>query len=135
MKIRAHHLLCMQGFQGHGYSEDFSKNMAEIINKLDSNPEQTIEITVECDAICSCCPHNIKEKCKNLLFNWKVKLMDRKVLKKLGLEAGTHDSAKNIFSLVNKRFKTYTDIQEICRNCRWREKCLWFLEKTCNFEI
>lgn len=130
MKIRAHHLLCMQGFQGYGYSEEFSENMAEIIKKLDSHPEQRIEITMECDVICSCCPHNIHEKCKNLIFNWKIKRMDRNVLKKLGLESGIHYNAENIFSLVNERFKTYHDIHEICGNCNWREKCLWFISKS-----
>ena len=135
MKIRAHHLLCMQGFQVYGYSEDFSENMAKIINRLNSNPEQGIEITTECDTICSCCPHNKKEKCKNLIVSWMIKRVDKKVLKKIGLEAGISTSAETIFSLINEKFKTYEDVQEICRNCSWRKKCLWFLEKTCNFEI
>jgi hypothetical protein len=130
MKIRAHHLLCIQGFQGYGYTEDFSNNMAEIIKKLDSNPKQIIEIIAECDIICSCCPYNKKEKCKNLIFNWTIKRMDKKVLKKIGLDVGTQASAENILSLVNKKFKTNHDIQEICRNCSWKEKCLWFISRS-----
>jgi hypothetical protein len=130
MKIRAHHLLCMQGFQGYGYNEDFSENMSKVIKNLKSSPEQKIKIVTECDVICLYCPHNKKEKCKNILSNWIIKRMDRKVLKKLGLEVGTNISAFSIFSLVNERFKTYSDIQDICGDCKWNEKCLWFISRS-----
>ena len=63
MKIRAHHILCMQGFQGHGYSEEFSQNMSEVIEYLKSNQEQIIEITDDVDVVCKYCPH---KKNKNM---------------------------------------------------------------------
>ena len=37
LSIRAHHFLCMQGFQGYGYSEDFIRNMAGIIEYIREN--------------------------------------------------------------------------------------------------
>lgn len=132
MKIRAHHLLCMQGFQGYGYSEDFSKNMAEVLKKLKSSPEQKIQIVDECDVICSCCPHNKKETCKNVFSNWKIKRMDRTVLKKLGLDAGTCISVSNAIYLVNKKFNARSNIQDICGGCKWNEKCLWYLKVSTN---
>lgn len=113
MKIRAHHLLCMQGFQGYGYSDDFTRNMAETIKNLNSNPQQRIELTVKRDIICSCCPHNKKERCKNLIVNQNIMRMDRKVLRKIGLDEGTSVTACEIFSLVNKQFETYNDIEEV----------------------
>ncbi len=128
MKIRAHHLLCMQGFQGYGYSADFTRNMAETIKNLNSNPQQKIEITVKCDIICSCCPHNKKEKCKSKIIDWNIKRRDRKVLKKIGLDEGASVTACEIFSLVNNQFKTYNDIEEVCGTCRWKEECLWFIQ-------
>ena len=30
IRIRAHHLLCMQGFQGYGYNKTFTENMTHI---------------------------------------------------------------------------------------------------------
>ncbi len=39
INIRAHHLLCLQGFQGYGYSQDFVRNMAEIIKKIGKTTE------------------------------------------------------------------------------------------------
>jgi hypothetical protein len=136
MKIRAHHLLCMQGFQGYGYSEDFSKNMAEIIQNLRSSPDQKIQIITECDVICSCCPYNVKEICsKDPESHEKIKRMDTKVLEKLELCNGDIFEVEEIFNIINKRLKTNFDVIEICGNCSWREKCLWFLEKTDNFEL
>ncbi|MBI5680121.1 MAG: DUF1284 domain-containing protein [Methanobacterium sp.] len=129
MQIRAHHLLCLQGFQGHGYSEEFSINMGKIVKIINSNPQQEIEIITNFDAICSCCPNNRNEKCKNLIFDWMIKKTDEKILKKIELDNGTFIKADDAFSLVNERFKTFNDAKKICRNCSWRDKCLWFISR------
>ncbi|WP_424356150.1 DUF1284 domain-containing protein [Methanobacterium sp. MBAC-LM] len=146
MKIRAHHLLCMQGFQGYGYSEDFSKNMAEIIEILQNFPEHEIEIVAETDSICTCCPYNINGKCqesqgsleykvfggpksKILTANNRIISMDLKVLKKLDISPGSIFEAGEIFKITNEKLKTYFDVKDICGDCRWSEKCLWYLKK------
>ena len=130
MKIRAHHLLCMQGFQGQGYSREFNENMSKVIRILKSNPEQEIKIVEECDAICKYCPHNKNMRCKNIISNWMIKQMDRNVIKKLKIDSGTPKSAESIIALTNEIFKTQKDIKEICGNCGWKEKCLWYLSKS-----
>lgn len=130
MKIRAHHLLCMQGFQGYGYSEDFSKNMAEIIEILQNFPEHEIEIVAGTDSICTCCPYNINGKCQESHgANDKIISMDRKVLEKLDIFPGSVFKAEEILKITNKKLKTYHDVKEICGDCRWGEKCLWYLKK------
>lgn len=130
MKIRAHHLLCMQGFQGYGYSEEFSQNLARIIDILISDNKQEIEIIAECDIICSCCPHLLEGKCfKNPMADAEIREMDIKVLEKLELESGIIFEAHEIFTLINKKLSAI-DVHSICGNCRWKDKCLWFLEKS-----
>ncbi|MGB9980014.1 DUF1284 domain-containing protein [Methanobacterium sp.] len=146
MKIRAHHLLCMQGFQGYGYSEDFSKNMTEIIEILKNFPKKKIEIIADTDAICACCPYNINGKCqeskeslehkvfgapksKILMANEKILSMDMKVLKKLEITPGSIFEAREIFNITNQRLKTYLEVEEICGDCKWSEKCLFLLNK------
>jgi hypothetical protein len=171
----------MQGFQGYGYSEDFSKNMAEVIEILQNFPEHEIEIVAETDSICTCCPYNINEKCqesqesiehkvfgagKNNVFavqetkhselrsdaskiedltdfrkflstpkskiltaNNKIIAMDLKVLKKLDISPGSIFEAGEIFKITNEKLKTYFDVKDICGDCRWSEKCLWYLKK------
>jgi hypothetical protein len=130
MKIRAHHLLCIQGFQGHGYSAEFAENMSKVICSLKSNPQQEIEIVDECDVICKFCPHKKEEgRCKNIISNLMIKRIDRKVIKKLEIDYSTIISAESIISLTQEVFKTQKDVQGICRNCRWKKKCLWYLSK------
>ena len=130
MKIRAHHLLCMQGFQGYGYSEDFSKNMAEIIEILQNFSEYEIEIVAETDSICTCCPYNINGKCQESQgSNDKIVSMDLNVLEKLEISPGSVFKAEEMFKITNKILKTYHDVKEICGNCSWSEKCLWYLKK------
>lgn len=130
MKIRAHHLLCMQGFQGYGYSEDFSKNMAEIIEILQNFPKHKIEIIAGTDVICAFCPYDINGSCQeNHESNNRIMSMDVKVLKKLGISSGSIFEAEEIFNITNKKLKTHLDVEDICGNCRWSKKCLWYLKK------
>ena len=130
MKIRAHHFLCMQGFQGYGYSKNFSRNMAEIIEILQNFPEREIEIVAETDSICTCCPYNIDGKCQESQgSNNRIISMDLKVLKKLGIAPGSVFKAEEIFKIANNKLKTYIDVKYICGDCKWSEKCLFYLKK------
>jgi hypothetical protein len=48
--IRAHHLLCVQGFQGYGYSPDFEQHMGSVVTFLNLNPSFKLQIVarMEC---------------------------------------------------------------------------------------
>ncbi len=136
MKIRAHHLLCMQGFQGYGYSEDFSRNMAEIIETLQNFPKHEVEIVAEIDAICTCCPHSINGNCQESKgSNEKIVSMDLTVLKKLGISQGSVFKADEIFEITNNKLKTYADVKEICGNCKWSEKCLYLKKCAASIDL
>ena len=55
--IRPHHLLCLQFFEGKGYSNGFVENMTKIHNEmLSKNPY--VELTEGADDICENCPNN-----------------------------------------------------------------------------
>lgn len=122
LKIRPHHLLCMQGFQGYGYSEEFTANLSEIIERIKNNPHLNIEITTSCDDICIKCPHNKNGVCGDDL---KVSRYDRETLYRLKLQPGTLIQAQDIFDFVNSRIKTAKEASAICLGCRWIEICLW----------
>ena len=129
MKIRAHHLLCMKGFQGYGYNEDFIKNMTKIVETLQNFPKDKIEIIAGSDVICACCPYDIDGICQESQgSNEKIRSIDVKVLKKLEIPAGSILEVEEIFNIINKKLKTHLDVEEICRDCKWNEKCLWFLK-------
>ena len=129
IKIRAHHLLCIQGFQGHGYSHDFERNMSWIIQKIDFDPEQEIEVIAKCDEICSHCPHQVEGSCEISPGSDKsIRKMDTTILKKLDLDENTVIKASNILELVNIKSENL-DILDICGSCFWRDICLWYQKK------
>lgn len=131
IEIRAHHLLCMQGFQGYGYSQEFERNMADIINYLEKHPFFTLKVVAGVDAICQSCPH-LKDGNCGKPDSSAIGNMDLKVLEKLGIEEGETKTAKEILNEV-KETLNYKDLQEICGGCSWKDKCLFFInlsEKT-----
>ena len=130
LKIRGHHLLCVQGFQGYGYSPEFVANLAEIAERLKSQPDTEIELAVECDAICSVCPHREGQECRKKPESaGRVSAHDRRVLSRLGLQAGSRMEIAAAFSLANARLGSRSEAREVCGKCRWQEQCLWFASR------
>lgn len=58
IRLRPHHLLCALGFQGKGYSDSFTANMAKIVGQLRApgGDDQCIDIIGKTDDICAPCP-------------------------------------------------------------------------------
>ncbi|MDI6841061.1 MAG: DUF1284 domain-containing protein [bacterium] len=136
IRIRGHHLLCIQGFQGYGYSPKFVANMNKIVRSINSTPELLIEVTDDCDDICIPCPHNVNNICskdadsaKNVrdmdLSRPFTKERDLQTLSLLSLKPGDKIKAKDINNLVN-RIPNKIDIISICSKCEWKNVCTWF---------
>lgn len=127
IKIRAHHLLCLQGYQGYGYSDDFVSNLERIREIILTSSDHELQVVAEPDVICSYCPYNGDTGCqKDQGSNHRIQSMDLKILEKLNLVPGAKDLAKNLLERTNTNFKTFSDIQDICGHCQWEEKCLWY---------
>ena len=123
IKLRGHHLLCLQGFQGYGYNKEFILNMASI-NDLRKSKDCTIILTNTSDDICSSCPNLKNNKCKNEKQNRIIEKMDDKVLSQL--EYKNKYNALELFNEVSLKFKTLKSVENICKNCKWKEKCLFY---------
>lgn len=115
IRIRPHHLLCMKGFRGKGYSGEFIQNMYRVIADIRGNNDIEIELRLGLDAICKCCP-NVEEstKCK---AHDKVNHLDSRILEVLNILEGTYkyreidDTLRKVLTL--RKFK------EICEKCSW----------------
>jgi len=123
MHIRAHHLLCIQGFQGYGYSDAFINHLDSVIKELSSN--QIIEITNDIDDICNACPNCEENMCT--AYEGGVKATDNIVLKKLSLSPGTLINSYDALLLVKKTFKTRKSLEQICDFCPWKYVCKFYL--------
>ena len=121
LKIRAHHLLCMLGFRGLGYSPEFIAMMGKVVEGFRSNSTFPITVVTECDVLCASCPHNKENKCvKKVDSERKVKTKDLEVLQRLDLKTGTQITAGKVLARIRGKL-TVKDIAEVCQDCEWRE--------------
>lgn len=112
--LRAHHLLCIQGYEGNGYSSEFTKNMDGVVSTLSDNTYVKIVMTV--DDICEKCPHKLENStCKS---QEKVFEFDLKILNELKLIVNRTYLYKDILNSIRENL-SYEKFQEICGSCQW----------------
>lgn len=128
MKIRAHHFLCLQGFRGLGYSPEFIKKMEEMKRKTEAKNNFLIEVVDECDDICKVCPYQIDEVCqKGKKSAKRTRVMDRRLLKSLGLKKGGKIPSQTLLSRIKEKLN-FSILIKICGECGWREVCTYYLK-------
>lgn len=110
-KLRPHHALCINFFEGKGYSTDFTENMKRIIEKFRENP--VIEITTDRDVICRCCPCT---ECHEKALSYDMKVIDA-----CGISGII--SWENLQKTVREKIISSGKLKEICGNCQWFYIC------------
>lgn len=119
LKIRAHHLLCMFGFRGLGYSAAFIENMRSVVDSFFSQSGVEVELAAGRDVICAACPHMADGKCAaEEGADHAVRSRDREVLRRLGLAPGDRLSSSSLARLVADRIDP-SALPDICAGCRW----------------
>lgn len=128
IRIRAHTLLCLQGYRGLGYDPEFIARMDEVSSFLSANPKAEIRVVTSVDVFCECCPHNVDGRCtvdesedpsvENAGADNSTE-MDRRVLRHLGLEENSVKDWTSILDIVAQKVDS-TDMDELCGDCRWR---------------
>lgn len=114
IRLLPHHLLCIHGFRGKGYSPEFIQNMATVIRNL--TDITAIEITQEADPICLVCPH-LNKKSAHCNENRKVREIDRRALDALHFKIGERTTWGEICKRIAE---TAPDLDTICHGCEWR---------------
>lgn len=121
--LRPHHLICITFFKGKGYSDEFVKNMSNIVSTLNQDNTQII-LTNTTDNICTHCPKNINNLCADEI---KSKAYDEKVIEHLGLSDYFKDPQPIPYSilshLVVKFILSKGLREEICGDCQWSSIC------------
>ena len=115
MKLRPHHLLCIQGFRGRGYSPEFVANMRAIVTQLRTRPDTTVTVVFSTDDICECCPKMLGEDVCEV--NAKVKRIDQKVVDYFGLEEKEYVYGEAVAKIVATITPEMMD--DICSDCGW----------------
>ncbi len=121
--LRGHHLLCLKGFQGYGYDENFVENMNDVNSKIKLS-STTVLLTNQPDDICKACPNLKNDLCKNEDENRRIVDMDNEVLKEF--DTSKEYSATELFEQIDELFDSAESVSKICFKCMWHEKCLFY---------
>lgn len=115
-RLRGHHLYCLLGFKGMGYSKEFAENMKQIHQHLRENPKTLIKIIHGPDCLCKKYPNDGKYHCQDK----NIYIRDIQILQKLGLNIGQVLSWEEIEEHIQKNASP-EDIQTFCKSCSWRD--------------
>ena len=120
MKLRAHHLLCMQNFTGHGYSAAFTAHMTALLQSLAAHPETVVRLVGGCDDLCAACPHNMGGVCDSAE---KVVRLDAGVCAAAGLAADSSGTWAELTALARTSILQTAEFDAICAACEWYHLC------------
>lgn len=126
IRIRAYHLLCIQGFQGYGYSDNFVSHMRRVISFLKLNQYSDIQIVDDIDELCSKCPHNIDDRCFKESSHG-INKVDKLIIENTGLDLKHIYTIHEAFSIINQNLDKDL-LLFICSDCSWKNKCLFSLK-------
>ena len=118
IELRPHHALCVHFFEGKGYSEGFVSHMTDVIEKLCDDTE--IEITDDCDMICSACPENADGICRSAD---KVSGIDKRAAEYMGIKPGERSPWRRISALAMDKIIDKGKLKDVCRDCKWIDIC------------
>lgn len=114
-KLRGHHLFCLLGYRGMGYSEEYVENMTRLHQTLRDDPKTQILLVDGPDQLCEKFPESGKYHCQDdTIFE-----RDAAILNKIGLKIGQLLNWEDIVSHIQKNVVP-SDIQVVCETCSWR---------------
>lgn len=119
LRLRGHHLLCLHGFRGMGYSPEFVANMTIIRDRLISSPETPVAAIVSPDDICAACPHLRGNSCakSGIDSESRISAKDSHVLSLAGIAPGAILAASDLLSIVSSVFAH--NLAATCSSCEW----------------
>lgn len=112
--LRPHHGLCLGFFEGYGYSDGFSQNMAAVLKGLKA--DTTVRLVKGLDCICSNCP-NRDSGCPGAAK------YDSSVLELCGFAEGQKMTWTEFAEKLRERVTEPGKLEEICKDCRWIHIC------------
>jgi len=120
IRLRGHHLICLQFFQGEGYSPQFVENLNRVIQKASSGTP--IAVVEGADDVCVACPHIDDGRCAHKPDSENtIRLLDEMALGLLGVEP--YQSVK--WNQMKEFTMAIPDsgLAVFCRDCDWEKLC------------
>ena len=120
MKLRPHHLLCIQKYTGKGYDDAFAAGMDAVIRRLAARPDTAVTLVEGRDDVCAACPHMDGGRCDS---EEKVNRLDRAVLESCGFCAGETRSWSALARAAREQVLEKDMFVKVCGCCEWFELC------------
>lgn len=114
-RLRGHHLLCLLGYRGMGYSKEYVANMTRLHQTLRTSPETLILLVAGPDDLCDKFPDSQTCHCNDA----NVHDRDAAILKKLDLQVGQRLSWAEVQRRIGESVVP-EDIVTLCSTCSWR---------------
>jgi uncharacterized protein len=120
IRLRGHHLICLQFFSGEGFQPEFIENLREIIKKAEAGEE-----VCACpgpDDICSRCPYLKAETCLyNKDADEEISKMDQAAQELLNTNAGEEIKWRDLKEKIPGIFAVWSG--HYCSGCDWKRVC------------
>ena len=124
IRLRPHHLLCIQGFHGEGYSPEFASRLATLAAAVTAVPGLPVAIADGPDDICDAFPHRTGRECGlDASGGIGVRELDAGVLEALGFPAGAVTSIAAVAGILAGNPMAKASVDALCAGCRWRSVC------------
>lgn len=120
IRLRAHNLLCLQGFRGRGYSEAFVAEMSAVARALADDPDTPVEVLSTPDRLCAACPNLRQGGCTlgGPAHEAHMRAQDEEVLRRLHLVSGEVLPWSRVLERIT-RSVAGPDLPAICTTCPW----------------
>lgn len=115
VRLRGHHLLCMLGYRGMGYSAEYAANMTRVYETLRQKPATAVQIVAGPDDLCAAFPRQLDCHCEDA----NVRERDQTVLTRLRLRTGDELSWQDVLLRIRTDVAP-TDISVWCASCPWQ---------------
>lgn len=115
IKLRGHHIFCLLGYRGMGYSEEYVANMTEVHSALREHLDTLIQIIKGPDHLCSKFPDDQPYHCQDK----GIYSRDKEIVKRLGLTYSDVLPWREVERRIRVHVKA-SDIAVVCETCSWR---------------
>lgn len=120
LRLRAHNLLCLQGFRGRGYDAAFVAEMTAVHRQLAADPDTPVEVVARPDRLCSACPHLAAGGCTlgGPEHEAHMHAQDEQVLRRLWLQDGEVLPWSQVLERIARSVRG-SDLPGLCTTCPW----------------
>ena len=130
MRLRPHHLFCVQGFHGSG-GDEYTENLRWIADKVWKEPFTPVEVVDGPDDVCAVCTY-LRDGicCWEEVGEEKVRAHDAALFKALGISPGRVTSIAEVRRLLTVVPEATDEVRRQCATCPWVTDCAFINERT-----